>query len=74
MAEKDAEVDELLDKPIKGKTPEEILGESGLLNGLTRRLMERALEGEMTAHVGYESTRSMAATEPIRGTVGVESG
>lgn len=54
MAEKDPEVDALLDKLIKDKTPEEILGESGVLKELTRRLVERALEAEMTAHVGYE--------------------
>jgi transposase-like protein len=54
MAEKKKEVDELLDELIKGKTPEELLGESGVLKELTRRLVERALQGEMTAHVGYE--------------------
>ena len=53
MAKKDAEVDELLDKLIKDKSQEEILGESGVLKELTRRLVERALEAEMTAHVGY---------------------
>jgi putative transposase len=48
------EVDKLLDDLLKGKTPEEILGRDGLLKGLTKRLVERALEGEMTTHLGYE--------------------
>jgi putative transposase len=53
VAEPD-EVDKLLDEMLKGKTPEEILGEGGVLQGLTKRLVERALEGEMTTHLGYE--------------------
>lgn len=47
-------VDELLDSLLEGKQPSEILGEEGLLSELTKRLVERALEGEMSAHVGYE--------------------
>ena len=46
--------DKLLDELLKGKKPEEILGEGGLLGELTKRLVERALEGEMTDHLGYE--------------------
>ncbi len=48
------DVDQLLDQMLKGKTPEEILGKDGVLKGLTKRLVERALEGELTAHLGYE--------------------
>jgi putative transposase len=48
------DVDKLLDELLQGKTPEEILGRDGLLKGLTKRLVERALEGEMTTHLGYE--------------------
>lgn len=48
------EVDQLLDQMLKGKTPEEILGKDGVLKGLTKRLVERALEGELTSHLGYE--------------------
>jgi putative transposase len=47
--------DKLLDELLKGKKPEEILGEKGLLDELTKRLVERALEGEMTDHLGYPS-------------------
>jgi transposase-like protein len=46
-------VDELLDSLLEGKKPEEVLGQEGLLGELTKRLVERALEGEMTAHLGY---------------------
>lgn len=48
------ETDRMLDELLKGKKPEEILGKEGLLKELTKRLVERALEGEMTEHLGYE--------------------
>ena len=54
MARKKDRTDELLDSLLEGKTPEEILGDEGLLQDLTKRLVERALEGEMTAHLGYD--------------------
>ncbi|EMY12049.1 transposase, mutator-like family protein, partial [Leptospira weilii str. Ecochallenge] len=47
-------VEELLDELIKGKTPEELIGASGLLKQLTKGLLERAMQGEMTHHLGYE--------------------
>ena len=53
MADGDA-VDKMLDELLKGKKPEEILGQGGLARELTKRLVERALQGEMTAHLGYE--------------------
>lgn len=53
MAKPDA-TDKILDDLLKGKKPEEILGEEGILKDLTRRVVERALEGEMTEHLGYE--------------------
>jgi len=46
--------DKLLDELLEGKEPEQILGKEGLLKDLTKRLVERALEGEMTHHLGYE--------------------
>lgn len=46
--------DELLAELVAGKSPEEILGEGGVLRQLTKRLVENALEGEMTDHLGYE--------------------
>lgn len=54
MAKKpDKKVDELLDSLLEGKQPAEILGDEGLLAELTKRLVERALETEMTTHLGY---------------------
>ena len=47
--------DELIDELLAGaKTPEEITGPGGLLNRLTKRLLERAIEAELSEHLGYE--------------------
>lgn len=47
------ELDGLLDRLLEGKRPEEILGSEGLVQELTKRLVERALEAELSAHLGY---------------------
>ena len=48
-------VDTLLDELLEDyQTPEEILGESGLLKQLTKRLIERALAGELSHHLKQE--------------------
>jgi putative transposase len=50
-----ASVDELLDALMKDcKKPEDIVGETGLLKQLTKRVLERAMQAEMTDHLGYE--------------------
>jgi putative transposase len=47
--------DEVVDALLGGaKTAEQVAGPDGLLGQLTRRLLNRALEAELTAHVGYE--------------------
>ena len=47
--------DELLDTLLAGaRTAEEIAGPDGLLGQLTRRLLNRALDAELTEHLGYE--------------------
>ena len=48
------DTDRMLDELLKGKKPNELLGEGGVLKQLTKRLVERALEGQMTTHLGYE--------------------
>ena len=54
--------DELLDELIKGyQKPEDLIGENGLLKELTKRLVERALRGELTHHLGYERNEDAAA-------------
>jgi putative transposase len=46
---------ELLDELLKDyKNPEDLLGQDGLLQQLTKALVERALNGELTHHLGYE--------------------
>lgn len=47
--------DEVIDELLSGaRSEEEIVGPGGLLAELTRRLVERALAGELTDHLGYE--------------------
>ena len=50
-----ATTDELLDILMKDyKKPEDLIGENGLLKQLTKRLLERAMQAEMTDHLGYD--------------------
>lgn len=45
---------EVLDQLIAGyKKPEDLIGENGLLKQLTKALLERAMQVEMTDHLGY---------------------
>ena len=47
--------DGLVDELLKGcEKPEDIIGENGLLKRLTKALLERALNAELTNHLGYE--------------------
>ncbi|MBK9386660.1 MAG: IS256 family transposase [Planctomycetes bacterium] len=53
--DKDRIPDELIDQLLSGyKKPEDLTGESGILKQLTARLIERAMQAEMTEHLGYE--------------------
>jgi putative transposase len=46
---------EVLDQILKDyEKPEDLLSENGLLQQLTKALVERALSGELTHHLGYE--------------------
>src|SRR5689334_25005003 len=46
---------ELIDKLLADyKGPEDLIGEDGLLKQLTKALVERAMEAELTHHLGYE--------------------
>src|SRR4029453_18799964 len=54
MTSVDPKQEALLDELLKDYTnPQDILGEHGLLKHLTKRLVERALDAELTAHLGY---------------------
>jgi Transposase, Mutator family len=47
--------DDVIDELLAGaRTEEEIVGPGGLLAQLTKRLVERAMEVELTDHLGYE--------------------
>lgn len=46
---------ELLDELLKDyKNPEDLLGKDGIIKQLTKRLVERAMEAELTNELGYE--------------------
>lgn len=46
--------EELLDELLKEyKKPDDLIGGQGILNQLKKALLERALKGEMTHHLGY---------------------
>ena len=52
--EKDV-LDQMLDTiDFRGLTQDEVAGRNGLIKRLTGRILQRALEAEMTEHLGYE--------------------
>ena len=55
---KQDDTDRMLDELVKGKSPDELLGKGGVLKQLTKRFVERALEGEMSTHLGYDKNAS----------------
>ena len=70
-------IDQLL---VDYKKPEDIIGENGLLKQLTKALLERALNAELTEHVGYEkhdpaghnsgNSRNGKSTKSLKGDFG----
>jgi putative transposase len=71
----------LIDGLLKNyKKPEDIIGENGLLKQLTKALLERAMQAEMTEHLGYEkhdpagnnsgNSRNGATTKLLKGDFG----
>ena len=53
---------ELLDELLKDyHSPDDMFGNDGLLQQLTKAVVERALQGEMTHHLGYEKHSSAGA-------------
>jgi putative transposase len=52
---------EVIDELLKDyKKPEDVLGENGLMKQLIKALLERALNAEMTHHLGYEKHERVA--------------
>jgi transposase-like protein len=48
-------IDQMLDTiDFRGLTQDEVVGRDGLIKRLTGRILQRALEAEMTEHLGYQ--------------------
>ena len=61
MTPKNTFPNELIDSLLSNyKEPEDILGEHGLLKQLTKALLERALQAEMTDHLGHSKHSSVS--------------
>jgi len=55
MTRKKSKQDTLIDELLEDcQDPKDILGKNGLLKQLTKRLVERTLEAELSEHLGYE--------------------
>ena len=73
--------DELLEELLKEyKNPEDLLGKDGIIKELTKRLIEKAMDAEMTHHLGYEkhspegkrtgNSRNGKSTKTVKGDLG----
>ena len=57
----------LIDKVLADyKKPEDLIGENGLLKQLTKALLERAMQAEMTEHLGYQKHDGPGTTAATR--------
>lgn len=57
--QKESRANQLLDELLaECETPEDVLGQNGLLKDLTKRLLERAMDGELSEHLGYDKNDS----------------
>ncbi len=53
-------IDQLLDQiDFRGLTQDEVVGQEGLIKQLSGRILQRALEAEMTEHLGYEKNSNV---------------
>jgi len=73
--------DELLEELLKEyKNPEDLLGKDGIIKELTKRLIEKAMDAEITHHLGYEkhsprgrhtgNSRNGKSTKTVKGDLG----
>ena len=47
-------LDQILDHiDFRGLTQDEVVGQNGLIKQLTGKILQRALDAEMTEHLGY---------------------
>ena len=81
MAEKKDIPDELIDALLASyEKPDDLLGKNGILEQLTKRVVERALAAEMTHHLGHEkhgrvgnaagNTRNGTSRKTLKGKTG----
>ena len=81
MAEKKDIPDDLIDALLANyEKPDDLLGKNGILEQLTRRVVERALNAEMTHHLGHEkhgrvgnaagNTRNGTSRKTLKGKTG----
>lgn len=72
---------ELIDELLRGyQKPEDVIGKNGLLEQLTKALLERAMNAELTNHLGYEkhdpaghnsgNSRNGATAKTVKGEFG----
>lgn len=67
MAKVKSRKEELLDELLKEyNNPEDITGENGLLKELTKGLVERAMQQELTHQLGYEKNSRAGKTDNFR--------
>lgn len=53
--------DELLDQLLANyQKPEDLIGADGILKQLTKRLVERALDAELTHHLGHDKHKPVS--------------
>ncbi|OIP75697.1 MAG: hypothetical protein AUK48_06940 [Oscillatoriales cyanobacterium CG2_30_44_21] len=70
---------EILDELLQEyKTPPDLFGEGGILKQLTTALVERALEAELSTHLGYgkhaegqSNSRNGYSPKTVQGDLGV---
>ena len=65
--------DELVDELLAGARTEEVVGPGGPPSELTKRLVERAMEVELTDHLGYEPHQEPPVERAIRQRVDTEA-
>ena len=62
-AKRKSQEDVFLDSLLSDyKSPEDFLGENGILKSLTKKIIERALQAEMTEHLGHGKNESVKNT------------
>jgi transposase-like protein len=63
----------LIDELLRDyKKPEDIIGENGPLKELTKAILERALQAEMSDHLGYKKHDPVGTTGATRATARAE--